>query len=178
MTEENKNTYKQCAIQNVSVCDYYASQAMVAVMGESQEMRIATFWDWVKFLAQTYFHFSFLTVKYKPVENVYKEAAERCYDYADAMMKTRAKQNVVLDSVTGKYDMSTNNEISLVNQVDENYTEFKQDNDKITFDINGKTIVEIRADGECYKNGELITNDIEVFEHLKVFAKQFNSNCT
>lgn len=69
------------------------------------------------------------------------------------------------------------NEITTYTTEDETYTEFKQDNDKITFDINGNIIVEIRSDGECYKNGELITNDIEVFEHLKAFAKQFNSNC-
>ena len=66
------------------------------------------------------------------------------------------------------------NEITTYTTDDETYTEFKQDNDKITFDINGNIIVEIIADGGCYKNGELITNDIEVFEHLKAFAKQFS----
>ena len=89
MTEENKKTDKQCTIQNVSVRDFYASQAMLAVMGETQEMRIATFWDWVKHLLIIYLHFTFLTVKYKKVDDVYEDAAKRCFEYADAMMAER-----------------------------------------------------------------------------------------
>lgn len=76
-------------MQNVSLRDFYASQAMGAVMGETQEMRTATLWDWVKFLLQQYLHFTFLTVKYVQVDNVYKDAAKRCYEYADAMMNER-----------------------------------------------------------------------------------------
>ena len=68
------------------------------------------------------------------------------------------------------------NEITTYTTDDQTYTEFRQDPEKITFNINGKAIVEIRANGECYKNGELITNDIEVFEQIKAFAKNFNSN--
>lgn len=80
---------EQCTIQNVSVRDFYASQAMVAVMGETQEMRIATFWDWVKHLLIIYLNFTFLTVKYETVDNVYEDAAKRCFDYAEAMINER-----------------------------------------------------------------------------------------
>lgn len=89
MTEENKNTDNNWTIQNVSLRDFYASQAMSAVMGETQEMRIATFWDWIKFLMQTHLHFTFLTVKYVQVKNVYEDAAKRSYEYADAMIIKR-----------------------------------------------------------------------------------------
>ena len=86
---KNKNTDNQCTIQNVSLRDFYASQAMSAVMGETQEMRIATFWDWIKFLMQQYLCFTFLTVKFVQVDNVYEDAAKRCYEYADAMIIER-----------------------------------------------------------------------------------------
>lgn len=88
MTEENK-TNEQLIVQNITLRDFYASQAMGAVMGETQEMRIATLWDWVKYLLQQYLHFTFLTVKYVQVENVYEDASKRCYEYADAMIKNR-----------------------------------------------------------------------------------------
>lgn len=91
MNNETKvqSTETQFAIQNVSMRDFYASQAMLAVMGETQEMRIATFWYWVKHLLVLYLHFSFLTVKYKKVDNVYEDAAKRCFEYADAMINER-----------------------------------------------------------------------------------------
>ena len=77
----------------VTIRDYFAAQAMLAVLQESQEMRIATFWDWCKYLLILYLHFTFLTVKYVKVDNVYEEASKRAYEYADAMMKAR-KDNV------------------------------------------------------------------------------------
>lgn len=73
----------------VSLRDYFASQAMLAVMQETQEMRIGSFWDWVKQLLVTYLHFTFLTVKYVQVENVYEDAAKRAYEYADALLSVR-----------------------------------------------------------------------------------------
>jgi hypothetical protein len=73
--------------------DFFASQAMQTVMNETQEMRIGSFWDWVKQLLVTYCHFTFLTVKHVQVENVYEDAAKRAYEYADAMIIERDKQN-------------------------------------------------------------------------------------
>jgi len=84
MTEQKQNI-----INNINLRDFFASQAMDAVMGETQEMRIATLWDWIKYLMQGYLHFKFLTVKYVQVDNVYEESAKRCYEYADAMIKER-----------------------------------------------------------------------------------------
>ncbi len=78
--------------QNISLRDYFAAQAMLAVMQETQEMRIASFWDWIKHLMVSYLHFNFLTVKYVKVENVYEDAAKRCYEYADALISFKEKQ--------------------------------------------------------------------------------------
>lgn len=77
--------------QTISLRDYFAAQAMLAVMQETQEMRIGSFWDWIKQLMVTYLHFTFLTVRYIKVENVYEEAAKRAYDYADALLSVRDK---------------------------------------------------------------------------------------
>lgn len=73
----------------ISLRDYFASQAMLAVMQETQEMKIDSFWDWFKQLMVIYLHFTFLTVKYVKVENVYEEAAKRAYEYADALLSAR-----------------------------------------------------------------------------------------
>lgn len=73
----------------VSLRDYFASQAMLAVMQETQEMRIGSFWDWCKQLMVSYLHFTFLTIKYVKVDNVYEEAAKRAYEYADALLSVR-----------------------------------------------------------------------------------------
>lgn len=69
--------------------DYFAAQAMLAVMQETQEMRVASFWDWCKHLMVTFLSFTFLAVRYTKVENVYEDAAKRAYEYADAMIKSR-----------------------------------------------------------------------------------------
>ena len=76
---------------NISLRDYFASQAMNVVMQETQEMRINSIWDWIKQILTTYLHFTFLTVKFVKVEGVYEEAAERAYEYADALLKVRNK---------------------------------------------------------------------------------------
>lgn len=73
----------------IEIRDYFASQAMLAVMQETQEMRVASFWDWCKHLMVDLFHFTFLHVNYVKVPNVYENAAKRAYEYADAMMKAR-----------------------------------------------------------------------------------------
>ena len=77
--------------EEISVRDYFASQAMLAVMQETQEMRIGSAWDWIKHLMVTYFNFTFLTVKYVQVDNVYQDAAKRAYEYADALIEERNK---------------------------------------------------------------------------------------
>ena len=68
---------------------------MATVMSETQEMRIASFWDWCKFLMVQLLHFSFLEVKYVKVDNVYEEASERAFEYADAMLLARDINNNV-----------------------------------------------------------------------------------
>lgn len=73
----------------IEIRDYFASQAMFAVMQETQEMRVASFWDWFKLLLVQCLHFTFLHVKYVRVPNAYEDAAKRAYEYADAMMKAR-----------------------------------------------------------------------------------------
>lgn len=82
---------KKC-VPNILLRDYFAAQAMLAVMQETQEMRIGSFWEWCKQLLVSYLHFTFLTVKYIKIDNVYKEAAERAYEYADALLFIRNKQ--------------------------------------------------------------------------------------
>lgn len=83
MTEEEKKTR-----------DYFAAQAMLAVMQETQEMKIASFKDWVKQQLVQLLGFTFLTVKFVKVENVYEEASQRAYEYADAMMAEKKKTEV------------------------------------------------------------------------------------
>ena len=79
-------------ITEVNLRDYFASQAMLAVMQETQEMRIGSFWEWCKNIMVSYLHFTFLTVRYVKVEGVYEEASERAYEYADAMLAVRNKK--------------------------------------------------------------------------------------
>ena len=76
-------------IFDISLRDYFAAQAMLAVLQETQEMRIGSFWDWVKELLVKYLHFTFLTVKYVKVKDVYEDAAKRAYEYADALLSIR-----------------------------------------------------------------------------------------
>jgi hypothetical protein len=90
---ENITLEKENAcVSNISLRDYFASQAMLAVMQETQEMRIGSFWEWCKQLLVSYLNFTFLTVKYVKIDNVYKEAAERAYEYADALLSIRNNQ--------------------------------------------------------------------------------------
>lgn len=83
--------------------NYFAGQAMSAVMNETQEMKIASFGDWIKSLLVLYLHFTFLTVKYKKVDNVYEDAAKRAFEYADAMMAEKERASMV-----NKDDANTN----------------------------------------------------------------------
>jgi hypothetical protein len=76
-------------MKDINTRDYFAANAMLAIMQETQEMRIATFKDWLKQLLVNYLNFTWLTVNYVKVENVYEEASKRAYEYADAMMKAR-----------------------------------------------------------------------------------------
>jgi hypothetical protein len=79
------------ANEDISLKDYFAAQAMVAIMQETQEMRIASFWDWCKSLLVAFLHFNFLSVNYVKINNdVYLNAAKRAYEYAEAMMKIRS----------------------------------------------------------------------------------------
>ena len=77
------------ANNEINARDYFAAHAMLAIMQETQEMRISTFKDWLKQILITYLNFTWLTVNYVKVDNVYEDASKRAYEYADAMMKTR-----------------------------------------------------------------------------------------
>jgi len=68
--------------------EYFTSMAMAIVMAETQEMKTASFWDWIKHLLLTNLGFSFLHVRYKVVDNVYVDAAKRAVEYADEVLKT------------------------------------------------------------------------------------------
>lgn len=81
------------AQEGMTLRDYFANTAMDVVMAETQEMRIGSFFDWVKMLLYTYLHFHFLHVKLIKVENVYQDAAKRAYEYADAMLLERELLN-------------------------------------------------------------------------------------
>lgn len=74
---------------DIETRDNFAAHAMLAIMQETQEMRIATFKDWLKQLLITHLNFTWLTVNYVKVDNVYEDAAKRAYEYADAMMNVR-----------------------------------------------------------------------------------------
>jgi hypothetical protein len=87
--ENLKTEFEPVDVNYLTLRDYFASQAMLAVMQETQEMKIGSFWDWIKLLLVTYLHFNFLTVKFVKVKNVYEEAAVRAYEYADALIKIR-----------------------------------------------------------------------------------------
>ena len=76
-------------MNDIKTRDYFAAHAMLAIMQETQEMRIATFKDWLKQLLITHLNFTWLTVNYVKVDNVYEDASKRAYEYADAMMKAR-----------------------------------------------------------------------------------------
>lgn len=89
VSNEEQSNNSDVILTYISLRDYFASQAMLAVMQETQEMRIGSFLDWVKQLLVTYLHFTFLTVNYVQVENVYEEAAKRAYEYADALLSVR-----------------------------------------------------------------------------------------
>lgn len=73
--------------KSITLRDYFASQAVSIVMQETQEMRIGSFYDWIKQLLVNNLGLTFLTVKYVKIDNVYEEASKRAYEYADAMIK-------------------------------------------------------------------------------------------
>lgn len=79
--------------KEIELRDYFASQAMMVVMSETQEVKVASFWDWIKFLLQMHLGFAFLEVKYKQIEGVYDVSAEKCYQYADALIIEKEKTN-------------------------------------------------------------------------------------
>lgn len=76
---------------NADLRDYFASQAMLSAVSETQEVVPASFWDWCKQLLQQLANMTFLTVKYKDIPDVYEGAARRCFEYADAMINERNK---------------------------------------------------------------------------------------
>lgn len=73
--------------QDITLRNYFASRAMDIVLAETQETITASTWDWVKSLLVLYLHMDFLHVKRINVENVYKEAAVKAFEYADEMIK-------------------------------------------------------------------------------------------
>ena len=72
MKEEKK------IVSSIELRDYFAAQAMESVMSETQEMRVASFFDFIKLLLQQVCYLSFLEVQYIEIKGVYQKAAERC----------------------------------------------------------------------------------------------------
>lgn len=90
-----KQYFEVTDTDSIQLRDFFAAKAMLAVLQETQEMRIGSFWDWCKHLLVIYFHFTFLTVRYVKVSGVYEDAAKRSYEYADAMMLAREQNSKV-----------------------------------------------------------------------------------
>jgi len=90
--EKNKNPN----LPEVSLRDYFASQAMNVVMQETQEMKVASFKDWIKHLLVVSFNLNFLTVKFVEIDNVYEDAAKRAYRYADALLEHRNNNPITI----------------------------------------------------------------------------------
>ena len=67
--------------------DYFAAKAMTAVMGETQETKLASFYVWIKHILVTNLQMEFLTVRRVEVDHTYKDASIRAYKYADEMLK-------------------------------------------------------------------------------------------
>ncbi len=84
-------TFWEAGNNGMTLRDWFASQAMVAVMNEAQEMVPATFWDWVKSLLIGYAGLTFLHVQHRVVDGVYADAASRAYGFSDAMLEERKK---------------------------------------------------------------------------------------
>lgn len=97
---------------NVSKRDYFASQAMLAVITETQEMRVASFWDWIKHLLVTYLQLTFLSVKYKQVEGSYEKAAKRAFEYADAMLKESERTDTKLFDLARWQDLKPESSVN------------------------------------------------------------------
>lgn len=74
----------------VTLLDYYARGAMVTVLNETQETVPASLWDWLKHIGHNY-GLSFLKVKYRHIDGVYEQAAEKAFEYAALMVKEREK---------------------------------------------------------------------------------------
>lgn len=87
----NLLAYPSVGNEGMTIREVFAKEAMLAVMSEAQEMRIASFWDWVKSLMVIYLHFNFLHVKYVKVSGAYDEAAKRAFEYADKMVAESEK---------------------------------------------------------------------------------------
>lgn len=85
--------------------DYFAARALLASVSETQEVIPASFWDWVKSILRALLYMTFLEVKYKTIEDAYKQSAERSYRYADAFIAERAKaKGLTVDEVNSNND--------------------------------------------------------------------------
>lgn len=76
---------------NIELRDFLASQAMMAVMLETQEVVPASPYDFLKQVLSNRLGMTFLVVRYKNIRGVYESAAIKAYQYADAMMSIREK---------------------------------------------------------------------------------------
>ena len=54
-----------------------------------------------------------------------------------------------------------------------NYTEFKQTEFGFQFIVNGKEFLRIQNDGQCFKEGQGVVYDFEIFNGLKSFIEHF-----
>ena len=85
---DNYNPSIKVYYPGMKLRDYFAAKALPAVMMETQETVPASFWDWIKH--ELHGHgLSFLYVNYRIVDGAHKQAAQRAYALADAMLAAR-----------------------------------------------------------------------------------------
>jgi hypothetical protein len=89
--ENNKKIDADTISANISLRDYFAAEATEVILRETQEIRVASFKDWIKHILFTRFKLTFLKVKYVKVDGLYEECAKLAYDYADALIAARDK---------------------------------------------------------------------------------------
>lgn len=73
----------------ITVFDYYAGLAMQNAVSEIQEVVPASLWDFIKILLKNLAHMHWLEVRYKEIEGVKEQVAERAFKMAEIMMRER-----------------------------------------------------------------------------------------
>lgn len=77
-----------CGTDGMTLRDYFAAKAMLAVMAETQETVPDGFFNWIKSFLFSH-GATFLKVRYVTIDGIYETSAVRAYQYADAMLAAR-----------------------------------------------------------------------------------------